>query len=569
MKLIEIVFISLALVITLSATGGKDSKKPTVLITILVRNKAHTLPYFLAYLEQLHYPKERIHLWIQSDNNIDKSIEILTTWLKSKGNEYHGVEANFDEKSHGFENENGIAEWSTQRFLHVINLREKSLNAGRNMWADFVWMLDADVFLTNPSTLDELVSKNRTVVAPLLKSDGLYSNFWAGMTSDYYYFRTDKYKPILFREETGCFHVPMIHSAVLIDLRKYASDRLTYDPTNLNLYDGPTDDIITFAVGANKSAIPLYICNENVYGFVMVPLEIDETVAEDLQRLTNIKTEILSDSNYLPVSKDLEQFVQFPAEDTLQVDNIYVINLLRRPERRDRMYRLFKELGIRAETVDAVDGRTLNQSVLEDLGIEMLPEYADPYHERLMTMGEIGCFLSHYSIWNKVIDDGFDSVIILEDDVRFEPFFRQKLNYILKELEILQLEWDLVYLGRKRLVENAESGVDGSKYLVHAAYSYWTLGYILSAEGARKLVNAMPLKKLVPVDEYLPILSDAHPREAWKSYYPERNLIILSANPLLIHPMHYTGEQGYISDTENSTIVFDDDVNKANKREEL
>lgn len=58
-------------------------------------------------------------------------------------------------------------------------------------------------------------------------------------------------------------------------------------------------------------------------------------------------------------------------------------------------------------------------------------------------------------------------------------------------------------------------------------------------------------------------------REAWKSYYPERDLTILSANPLLIHPMHYTGEQGYISDTENSTIVFDDDVNKANKREEL
>lgn len=57
------------------------------------------------------------------------------------------------------------------------------------------------------------------------------------------------------------------------------------------------------------------------------------------------------------MSKDLEQFVQYPAEDTLQVDNIYVINLLRRPERRDRMYRLFKELGIRAETVDAVDGR--------------------------------------------------------------------------------------------------------------------------------------------------------------------------------------------------------------------
>lgn len=114
-------------------------------------------------------------------------------------------------------------------------------------------MLDADVFLVNANALDELVSKNQTVVAPLLKSDGLYSNFWAGMTDDYYYLRTDKYEPILYREERGCFDVPMIHSAILIDLRKYASDRLTYKPRNLDQYTGPTDDIITFAIGAQKS----------------------------------------------------------------------------------------------------------------------------------------------------------------------------------------------------------------------------------------------------------------------------------------------------------------------------
>ena len=114
-------------------------------------------------------------------------------------------------------------------------------------------MLDADVFLTNPNILNELISKNETVVAPLLKSDGLYSNFWAGMTDDFYYLRTEKYEPILFREVKGCFNVPMIHSAVLIDLRKHTSDNLTYDPKNLNQYNGPIDDIITFAVSANNS----------------------------------------------------------------------------------------------------------------------------------------------------------------------------------------------------------------------------------------------------------------------------------------------------------------------------
>lgn len=114
-------------------------------------------------------------------------------------------------------------------------------------------MLDADVFLTNSNTLQNLVLKGETVVAPLLKSDGMYSNFWAGMTAEYYYVRTDRYEPILYREETGCHDVPMIHSAVLIDLRRRDSDYLTYKAEKLISYDGPVDDIITFAVGANKS----------------------------------------------------------------------------------------------------------------------------------------------------------------------------------------------------------------------------------------------------------------------------------------------------------------------------
>lgn len=40
--------------------------------------------------------------------------------------------------------------------------------------------------------------------------------------------------------------------------------------------------------------VPLHVCNDEVYGFVMVPLEKEETIVEDMQRLTNTKAEILS-----------------------------------------------------------------------------------------------------------------------------------------------------------------------------------------------------------------------------------------------------------------------------------
>ncbi|XP_012220536.2 glycosyltransferase 25 family member isoform X2 [Linepithema humile] len=491
---------------------------------------------------------------IRSDNNIDNSIKILNKWIDSEGEKYHYLNIYLNTTTTGFEDERTYADWSPHRFAHVINLREEALNYAREIWADFILMLDADVFLTNSSTLRNLVLKEQTIVSPLLRSDGMYSNFWAGMTAEHYYLRTDLYEPILYREKIGCHNVPMVHSAVLIDLRRYDSDRLSYKSEKLIAYDGPVDDIITFAVGANKSGVPLHVCNDEAYGFVMVPLENKETIAEDMQRLTNTKAEILAFSDYLPLSDNLMEFVTYPQKDTLGLDHIYMINLLRRPERRNRMKRLFKEIGILAEIIDAVDGRTLNENTLKEWGVAPLPEYLDPYHKRPMTMGEIGCFLSHYVVWQKVLERGYERVMVLEDDVRFEPFFRQKVNYILAELFDLGTQWDLVYIGRKRLVKS-EKPIEDSKVLVHAGYSYWTLGYILSESGAKKLVDAKPLGKLIPVDEYLPILANTHPEQQWVAQFPTRDLIMLSADPLLIYPTHYTGEDGHISDTEDSKLV--------------
>ena len=65
------------------------------------------------------------------------------------------------------------------------------------------------------------------------------------------------------------------------------------------------------------------------------------------------------------------------------------------------------------------------------------------------------------------------------------------------------------YLGRKRLNAPDESWLTDS--LVFPHYSYWTLSYLLSHAGAVKLLNQRPLEKLIPVDEYLPVMFDRHP----------------------------------------------------------
>lgn len=43
--------------------GSAVKKDPSLLIVTLIRNKAHTLPYFFSYLESQDYAKDRISLW--------------------------------------------------------------------------------------------------------------------------------------------------------------------------------------------------------------------------------------------------------------------------------------------------------------------------------------------------------------------------------------------------------------------------------------------------------------------------------------------------------------------------
>lgn len=46
----------------------------------------------------------------------------------------------------------------------------------------------------------------------------------------------------------------------------------------------------------------------------------------------------------------------------------------------------------------------------------------------------------------QTVSEGLDEVLVLEDDVRFEPYFRFKLKMVLNELRRLKVSWDLVYV---------------------------------------------------------------------------------------------------------------------------
>ncbi|XP_023930277.1 procollagen galactosyltransferase 1 isoform X1 [Lingula anatina] len=542
------------------SSSGSFSKtqKPTVMISILARNKAHALPHFLGHLEDLDYPKDRIALWIRTDHNVDKTAEMLREWLQHIYSQYHSVDFKADDDDNvqtGFPDAQGPLEWSAQRFTHVMKLRQESLEKARKIWADYIFFVDADNILQNNQTLSVLTSYSQTVVAPMLNSSSQYSNFWGGMDETGYYKRTPEYGPIRMRQMRGLYKVALVHSTFIINLRNEDSQHLAFYPPPEG-YEGPYDDVIIFAAIANRARVPMYIENVNFYGSLNAPLDAHNTLEEETELFIFLKLEAMVEGVPFLHTKHLPK--KHPPQEMLGFDQIYMINLVRRPERRERMVASLDELGLKVKIVDAVDGKELNQTYLDSLGVSMLEGFLEPYHKRPLTMGEIGCFLSHYFIWEDAAKNNYQKVLVFEDDVRFEPFFVTKLQSLLKEIEDNKLEWELIYLGRKRMWHADEPPVDGFQSLVWADYSYWTLSYMVSQQGVKKLLDQKPLGKMLPVDEYIPIMFDRHPEEKWKNQFSPRNLKGMSTSPLLVFPTHYTGENNYISDTEDSHVISEE-----------
>jgi glycosyl transferase, family 25 len=88
----------------------------------------------------------------------------------------------------------------------------------------------------------------------------------------------------------------------------------------------------------------------------------------------------------------------------------YVINLARSLDRRAHITAELKKAGLEYEIIEAVDGQALD---LAD------PAVIDPsFVTRIVCpAGSAGAALSHLSVYRKIIEDGLDAALVLEDDV--------------------------------------------------------------------------------------------------------------------------------------------------------
>jgi glycosyl transferase, family 25 len=183
---------------------------------------------------------------------------------------------------------------------------------------------------------------------------------------------------------------------------------------------------------------------------------------------------------------------------------VFVISLASSYDRRANTKLQLEQAGISFSLTDAVDGRIIP---VEDLrNNHDYAVFKSGIYTRYLRKEEIGCTLSHLSIFRKIVEDNIPLTCVLEDDNIYSSDFRELLETIEKDTD----HWDLLYLGhRSGCTLNA---AEGRKTRILKTYDYaigepfevpmGSHAYIISLKAAKILLdNAYPLK--APFDVYL------------------------------------------------------------------
>eukprot|EP00939_MAST-03C_sp_MAST-3C-sp1_P002365 g2365.t1 len=283
----------------LAGDSSTCTKNPTVFVGVLVKDAEITLPTFFNFLERLDYPKHRmeIHIVLSGDST-DRSESVLSEWISRARVVYAPASRITKTKpSDEIPNEEVACAnrphcWSDSRLKVISRDRELSLRAAKASARDYYFTLDTDVFLTEPSTLRDLIEIGASIVAPMVHvfENDFGSNFWSAVDNRGYYRRGASYLPILRYRTRGIFPVSAVHSAVLVDMNRVSHDHLTYIPSAEDSAL-PDDDIVVFSSTARLRGVEQLVTNEKFYGVMMDPVAVsrsyvDESAAFDrLRRL--------------------------------------------------------------------------------------------------------------------------------------------------------------------------------------------------------------------------------------------------------------------------------------------
>lgn len=113
----------------------------------------------------------------------------------------------------------------------------------------------------------------------------------------------------------------------------------------------------------------------------------------------------------------------------------FVIHLARATGRRAQVDKLLSGTPYPSRILPAVDGSNVSAKDRSKFVAEA-PMFL-PHYPFSLNAGEYGCFQSHRSVWQAVIDEDLDAGLILEDDVALQPGFEAALALAVQHIGAL------------------------------------------------------------------------------------------------------------------------------------
>jgi len=105
--------------------------------------------------------------------------------------------------------------------------------------------------------------------------------------------------------------------------------------------------------------------------------------------------------------------------------NGFVISMARAGRRMDHVQRIISEFPGDCKRFDATDGRRLSESEIRNV------YKTDLFHPRYpftLSCGEVGCFLSHRSVWKQIAESDATGGLVMEDDIELLEGFSEALQ---------------------------------------------------------------------------------------------------------------------------------------------
>ena len=176
----------------------------------------------------------------------------------------------------------------------------------------------------------------------------------------------------------------------------------------------------------------------------------------------------------------------------------FVINANSSPERWASLQTQLCHLSLPVERVEAVMG---SQLTAEELRYWYSPSKNKRQFHVPLLAGEIGCYASHATVWQRMLAEQLDWALLLEDDALIASDIDASLAVLLKHIDLTVV--DMVKL-RGRAEEKVGRVLPSSDELQVVCYERvptCMTGYILTAGGARKLLaHCLPFGQPVDLD---------------------------------------------------------------------